>query len=534
VSGPEKFQVLVTDKVSASGLAPLLEDERFDVFRIDDTSTPEFREALSVAQGLVVRSATTVTAELLAGAPALRVVGRAGVGVDNIDLEAATERGIAVMNAPAGNTVSAAELTMALILAVVRQVPAADASVRAGKWERSRFKGIELRGKTLGLVGAGRIGGEVAVRCMAFGMKVLAYDPYLTDEGARALRIERGSLDDVLAEADVISLHVPLTDDTRGLIGADALRRMKKSTFLVNVARGGVVDEAALAAALQEGVIAGAALDVYAAEPLDEDSPLLEAPNLVLTPHLGASTSEAQELVSQEISAAVRAALAEGDLSRALNAPAVSGDVLRALGPLLDLGRRMGRLACAIVPGGAREVEVRYAGASDEGQSPLTRYVVMGLLENVLGEEHVNFVNAAHLARGRGIGVSSTRSARRADYTEYLEVVVKAEKGEVTLAGALLGDTHPRIVRVNDFHIDVVPAGTLLVLKNRDVPGVIGRVGTLLGARGVNIAEYHQARQDRGGDALAAVAVDGGIDAALRSELLELPEVLSAVVVRLD
>jgi len=528
-----RFTVLVTDRVSVSGLQPLLADDRFEVVAVDDSADPAFLETLPRVHGLVVRSATKVRAELLEQAPALRVVGRAGVGVDNIDLAAATGRGVAVLNAPAGNTVSAAELTMALMLSMVRRVPAADASVRVGEWARARFKCHELRGRTLGLIGAGRIGSEVALRARAFGMDVVAYDPYLTDERAQRIRVERATLDEVIARADVLSLHVPLTDDTRGMIDARALERMKPGAYVVNVARGGVVDEGALARALEEGRLAGAALDVYTTEPLPEDSPLRTAPNLVLTPHLGASTAEAQELVAHEIAEAVRAALAEGDLSRALNAPAIGAEALRLLSPLFELGRRLGRLACTLAPGGIQGVEVRYAGGSDEALRPLSQYVLMGLLENVLGTRWVNFVSAGHLAQQRGIGVARTALARRTDYTEFVEVRVTAERGPLRLAGALIGDHHARVVRVDDYHVDVVPAGTLLILRNRDVPGVIGRVGTILGDHGLNIAEYHQARRSRGGEALAAVSVDGDVDVAVRDALMALDEVSEAWVVAL-
>lgn len=530
----QRYTVLVTDKVSQSGLEPLRADSRFEIVQIDDSSDPAFADALERAHGLIVRSATKVGEDLLDAAPMLQVIGRAGVGVDNIDLTAATRSGVAVMNAPAGNTVSAAELTLALILSMVRRVAEADASMRRREWARSRFKGVELRGRTLGLVGAGRIGGEVAKRCRSFGMNVVAFDPYLTADRAEDLHVERAErLEDVLERADVLSLHVPLTDSTRGMIDADALARMKQGARLVNVARGGVVDEAALAAALASGRLAGAALDVFANEPLEEDSPLRGAPNLVLTPHLGASTSEAQELVATEIAEGVRAALVDGDLSKALNAPAISGDSVRALTPLFELGQALGYLACALAPGAVHDIEVRYAGNADEALEPLTAYVLVGLLRNILGSDQVNFVSADHLASQRDVGVARTRLSRHSDYSEYVELVIGAERGELKLAGALLGDAHPRIVRIADYHVDVVPDGTLLVLKNDDVPGVIGRVGTLLGDHGINIAGYHQARLSKGGEALAAIAADGPVDEDVREALLELPEVSRAVVVRL-
>jgi D-3-phosphoglycerate dehydrogenase len=530
VSG-ELLRVLVTDKVSGGALGALKSDKRFEVVQVDDSKDPKFMEALATAHGLIVRSATKVKGPMFEKAPLLRVVGRAGVGVDNIDLLAATERGVAVLNAPAGNTVSAAELTMALILSMVRRVAEADAAMRKGTW--SKLQGVELRGRTLGLVGAGRIGGEVAKRCRAFGMEVIAYDPYLTDERAAELDVKRAVLDEVLEKGDIVSLHVPLTDATKNLINAESLARMKKGAFIVNVARGGVVDEAALAQALASGHIAGAALDVYVNEPLEKESPLLGAPNILLTPHLGASTSEAQELVASEIAEAVRAALAEGDLTRALNAPAIGGEALRALGPLLALGRALGHLGCALAPGGIQSVEVRYAGDSDDAPKPLTAYVLMGLLEEILGKDQVNFVSAGHLAAQRGIKVARTELSQRTDYAEFVEVVIGAEKGELRLAGALLGDKHPRIVRIEDYRVDIVPEGALLILKNHDVPGVIGRVGTILGDHKINIAEYHQARLSKGGQALAAIAVDGDVDEVVREALFKLPEVTAAVVARL-
>ncbi len=526
-----RFTVIAADKVKTKALQALLDDDRFEVVTV--TTPEEMKEALPRAHGLIVRSATKVTKDFLADAAELRVVGRAGVGVDNIDLDAATERGIAVLNAPAGNTVSAAELTLALILATARKIAVADRSVHEGKWERSKFSGVELRGKTLGLVGAGRIGGEVAKRAQAFGMAVVAHDPYLTDERAQDLKIEKASFEEVMARGDVVSFHVPLTPQTKGLANAETLRTMKPTAYLVNVARGGVVDEAALAEALTEGVIAGAALDVYENEPLEADSPLRSAPNLVLTPHLGASTAEAQELVADEIAGAVRAALAEGDLSRALNAPAIGSEALRRLQPLLDLGKMLGRLGCVLAPGGILGVEVRYAGDASDATQPLSSYVLMGLLGTILGEDQVNFVNAPHLAEVRGIGVSTHRLARRTDYTEFVEVIVRGEKGETRVAGALLGERHPRLVRIDDYHLDIVPQGALLLLKNRDVPGVIGRVGTILGELGINIAEYHQARLSQGGEALAAVAMDGPVDAGLISRVEDIAEVTHAWVAEL-
>jgi D-3-phosphoglycerate dehydrogenase len=316
-------RILVTDKVALSGLYPNVDDDAFSVVSIDDSASAEFVSALAEADALIVRSATTVTRDMLGMAPRLRAVGRAGVGVDNVDIPAASEQGIAVFNAPGGNTIAAAELTMALLLSVARMVPAADASLRSGRWDRADFKGVELRGKTLGLIGAGRIGGEVAIRCRAFGMDVLVNDPYLSEERADELGVRLVGLDDVLTLADFISIHVPLTDETRGICGFDALAKMKPTAFIVNASRGGVVDEEALATALHDGTVAGAALDVYETEPLPGDSPLRDAPNLVLTPHLGASTAEAQVGVATEVADKIKTLLTSGDGSAAINAGAL-------------------------------------------------------------------------------------------------------------------------------------------------------------------------------------------------------------------
>jgi D-3-phosphoglycerate dehydrogenase / 2-oxoglutarate reductase len=530
----ERCLVIAADKISASGLETLTSDDRFQVVMANGWEESRLLEALAHAHGLIVRSATTVTRELIDAAPDLRVIGRAGVGVDNIDLDAATERGIPVINAPEGNTVSAAELSMALILSLARNVSSADRSVRAGEWARSRFAGQELRGKTLALIGAGRIGGEVAKRAHGFGMKTVAYDPYLTDERARDLGLYRVTFEEALERADILSLHVPLTPQTQGMIGAKELEMMKSSAFLVNAARGGVVDERALVDALESATIAGAALDVYDEEPLPEASPLREAPNLVLTPHLGASTAEAQELVATEIAAGVKAALMNGDLSRALNAPAIGGEALRKLRPLLDLAESLGRVAGALVDGGMSRVEVRVAGSEEEGLKPLAASALVGVLEHAVGSDTVNYVNSHHLAEQRGIRITTAILPRRSAYTQFIDVQVDAEGRGVRVCGALLGEqNHPRIVRIDHFQLSVEPRGTLIVLRNRDVPGVFGRVGSLLGELGINIREYMQARIAAGGEAIAAVVVDGHVGADLLAEIRSAPDVLDARVVAL-
>ena len=531
----DKFVVIAADKISISGLVALAEDDRFEVLVPDDWTPEKWREALGRAHGLIVRSATKVNRELLEQAPNLKVIGRAGVGVDNIDLEVATELGIPVINAPEGNTVSAAELSMALILAVARNISWAHASVRDGAWARSQFSGIELRGRTLGLIGAGRIGTEVALRAQAFGMETIAYDPYLTEERAKELGIERVEFDELLARGDVISLHVPLTPQTEGMIGEAELKAMKPTAILVNAARGGVVEETALIAALESGEIAAAALDVYTKEPLPEDSPLRGTQNLLLTPHLGASTVEAQELVANEIAQGVSAALLDGDLSKALNAPAIGGEDLEDLKPLMDLARRVGRVAGVLGRGGMQRADISVAGLDDEILGPLTAAAMTGVLTPVVGARNVNYVNALHLAEGRGIEITTLLQPPRKDYAKFLEIVLETEDQKVRVAGALLGEQHhPRIVQIDGYELSVKPERCLIILRNNDVPGVIGRVGTLLAKHNLNIAEYIQSREAKGGLALAAVSVDGKVSPEILTILSEDEDISDARAVYFD
>ena len=520
------LKVLIADAISADGLAPLRGDSQFEVIERTGLKGDELARAIADADAVIVRSTTRITRESLQYAQRLQVIGRAGVGVDNIDVAAATERGVAVLNAPSGNTISAAELTFALILSCVRRIPPADRSMKAGEWDRKSFTGTELYGKALGLVGAGRIGGEVARRARAFGMRVVAFDPYLTPERAQALDIELLPLEGVIEHADVLSLHVPLTEHTAGLIGAEQLARMKKGAIVVNAARGGVIDEAALADALSSGHLGGAALDVYAEEPLPAAHPLRNAPNIVLTPHLGASTEEAQQNVALEIAEAVRAALIDGDYTRAVNAPAIAGEEMRRLRPMLELSERLGRLGAALSAGAIENITIRYSGPSDGALRPIASVVVAGALRHVVGAGAINMVNALHIAESRGIRVERSRVGSHGPYEEFVEVRLHGERRDARVAGAVVAGRHPRIVRIDRFRVVVRARGSLIVLRNRDVPGVIGRVGTVLGAAAINIAEYHQARLQAGQEALAAISVDQALTEAVLEELRALPDVL--------
>jgi D-3-phosphoglycerate dehydrogenase len=518
------LRVVVADKMAPVGLELLARTPGLEVANCAGKPREELERALEGGHALIVRSETRVTADLLNRAPQLRVIARAGIGVDTIDVTAATRRGIAVMNAPGANTVSAAEHAMALLLALVRHIPWAAESMRRGEWDRKKYEGTELRGKTIGIVGLGRIGGHVSQIARAFGMTVVGHDPFLPPERAAELQVKILPLDQLLASADVVTLHVALSDQTRHLINAERFAQMKKTAVLINTARGELVDEAALVAAVTAKQIRGAAVDVFAQEPLPADSPLRKLDRVILTPHLAASTAEAQDRVSQEICVAVRDALLAGDLSTAVNVPGIGGDVLRRAAPLLVLARRLGRLAAGLA-GEVTGVEVTYGGRDEEAARPVLVAALEGLLAG-LGLGPVSLVNAPVLAEERGIRLSRRSGAPEPGFETSIGVAVESERGRVRVAGALVGSSHGRVIRIDEYHVDVAPEGWLLVVKNRDVPGVIGRVGTVLGESGVNVASWHQARDAREGEALAAITVDQPPTERVRERLTQLPDIL--------
>ena len=529
------YRVLVTDEVDPDGIALLRAAPEISVDEVPTLPAAELLERIGEYDGIVGRSATRITRELLERGERLRVVGRAGVGVDNIDIPRATELGIAILNAPGGNTVSVAELTFGVLLAIARHIPTAATSMARGAWDRSQLGGAELRGRTMAIIGLGRIGGEVARRARSFGMGLIAYDPYVSPARFEDLGAERcPTLASALERADVVTLHVPLTPETEGMIGAAELARLSPNAVVLNLARGGIIVEEALADALRAGRIAGAALDVFTREPLPADHPLRDCPNLLLTPHLGASTVEAQRSVALEACAAVRDALVTGDLSAALNAAGVGGAGWGELRPLLQLADRLGRLGRVLLPGAVSTLELRYAGPREEVPRPLLLAALQGALHDVVDRRAINLVNAQHVASERGIETAWTQVSGRSDGGEDIEVRLDGGDRSVRVGGSLFGETHGRIIRIGSFRVDIAPRGTLLVLRNRDVPGVIGRVGTLLGESGVNIAEYHQARLQAGGEALAAVTVDSPLAPELLERLGQLPEVLDARQVGMD
>lgn len=527
-------RILVTDRVDPIGIALL---ERTPGFAVDvePTLPPQvLLERIGEYDAIIGRSATSITADLLRAGTRLKCVGRAGVGVDNVDMDEATRLGIAVINAPAGNTVAVAELFFGAVITLLRHVTRADRTMRDGRWERSALTGTELKGKTLGIVGLGRIGSEVAHRAQAFGMKLKAFDPYVSDERFLRLRVARSAtLEELLSDSDVVTLHVPLNGETRGLIGPAALQALRDGAVLVNMARGGIVDEAALVDELATERLRGAVLDVYSVEPLEGDHPFRTRPDVVLTPHLGASTVESQHNVAVDVCAGVRDFFQNDDLTRSLNVDVGEADV-EGLRAALRLARRAATVARALLTArGATAVQALTLKTGDDlaaAGTVLLSAASAGILENVVDPGRLNLINARRVAAERSIELR-LGSGGVPPHARALEVRVQAGEEEVRVGGVAPVDAEPRLTRIGDFHVDVAPRRTLLVLHNRDVPGVIGHVGTLLGDARVNIAEYHQARMVEGGEALAVVSLDAPPPAGLADRLLELPDVARVTVV---
>ncbi len=524
-------KVLVSDKLAPEGLAILNAAEGLEVASRPGLPVPELLDAIGEYEGLVIRSGTKVTAELIERADKLRVIGRAGIGVDNVDVEAASKRGIVVMNTPGGNNVTTAEHAITMMLAVARHIPQANASLRAGKWERNAFVGTEVSGKTLGVVGVGNIGSIVADRAKGLAMHVVAFDPFLTPEAAARLGIELVSLEDLYARADFVSVHTPLTPETRGLIGRSSFSRMKKGVRIVNCARGGIVDEEALLEALNSGQVAGAALDVFAAEPPPADSPLIAHPAVVATPHLGASTGEAQLNVAIAVAEQVRDYLLTGEVRNAVNMPSLSQEAAGELAPYILLAERLGALHAQLTDRAPREVAVEFRGeVADLDCRPLTSAVLKGLLARSF-EIPVNSVNAPFLAKERGVKVIETRDSDASSFASSIRVTFTSEGASEVLEGAVFGGTIVRLVRFNDFFLEAVPEGNILVLHNRDVPGVVGRVGCFLGEQGVNIAGLVLGRI--GGEAVSFVHTDSPLAPEQLEALRKLPDITSAQMVTL-
>jgi D-3-phosphoglycerate dehydrogenase / 2-oxoglutarate reductase len=520
-------KVLISDALSSAAVQ-IFKDRGVDVDFQPNLGKDKDRLAAVINgfDGLAIRSATKVTGKILEQAKGLKVIGRAGIGVDNVDIPAATAKGIIVMNTPFGNSITTAEHAITLMLALARQIPQADASTQAGKWEKNRFMGVEITGKTLGIVGCGNIGSIVAERAHGLKMKVIAYDPYLSPERAIDLGVEKVELDDLLRRADVITLHTPLTEKTANIIDAAALAKAKKGVRIVNCARGGLVDEAALRAALDSGHVAGAALDVFTVEPATEN-PLFGHPNVVCTPHLGASTTEAQENVALQIAEQMSDYLLNGAISNAVNFPSITAEEAPKLRPFVELAGKLGSFAGQLTETGINKVHLTYQGAVAEMKTrALTSAALAGLLRPIL--QDINVVLAPIIARERGIVVDETTREHAGDFESLITVTVTTERQERSVSGTVFADGKPRIVNIKGIRMDAEFGPSMIYVTNEDKPGFVGRFAGLLGDAGLNIATFHLGRDAPGGNAIALVEVDGAVPAELLKKVQQLPHVRQA------
>jgi D-3-phosphoglycerate dehydrogenase len=520
------YKVLVSDPISDMGIQLLYDAADVEVDKKTGLSEDELIAIIGEYDALLVRSQTKVTEKIMNAGTQLKVIGRAGVGVDNIDLEAATKRGIVVINAPDGNTIATCEHTFAMMMAVARSIPQAYKKTVGGEWDRKTFVGVELRNKVLGILGMGRIGSEVAKRAKVFGMEVIGYDPFLTEERAEKIGVKLGTVNEIAAKADFITVHTPLTNETRHLIGKPQFDLMKQGIRIINCARGGIIDELALADAVNQGIVAGAAFDVFEVEPPEADHPFLNNPKIIVTPHLGASTIEAQENVAIDVSEEVLHILRDEPFKNAVNMPPVPANVLNKLQPYFNLGEKIGRILGQISHGAVYEIVVNYAGdLADVDTDPLTRYIVKGIFADQL--ESINVVNAMHLAKTRDVNVFVQKSTASSSFTNLLTVTVKTKQEVKTLAGTLLAGIGERIVLIDQYPVDFSPEGNLLLISHNDKPGIIGRVGTLLGNNEVNIATMQVGRKVIGGSAIMVLTIDKQASKEVLSELGTLSEIVN-------
>jgi D-3-phosphoglycerate dehydrogenase len=521
-------KVLISDKLSPAAVA-IFRSRGIEADVKTGLSPAELRAIIGEYDGLAIRSATKVTREVLEVAPNLKVVGRAGIGVDNVDVKSATAAGVVVMNTPYGNAITTAEHAIAMMFALARQIPEASASTKSGKWEKNRFMGVELTGKTLGLIGCGNIGSIVADRAIGLRMRVIAYDPYLTEKRALDLGVEKVELDELLSRAEIITLHTPLTEATRNILSAEALAKAKKGVRIINCARGGLLDEAALAEALKSGQVAGAALDVFETEPAT-DSPLFGLENVVCTPHLGAATAEAQENVALQIAEQMSDFLLTGAVANAINMPSVSAEDAPRLKPYMELCRLLGGFAGQLTQsrdGVLRRVTIEYEGqVAQLNQRPLSAAVLAGLLSPVM--HGANMVNAPILARERGIDVAETVHDRPSEYQTLVRVTVTTDESTRTVAGTLFAGSKPRIVEIKGIRVEADFGRHMLYVTNHDKPGFIGRFGATLAGAGINIATFHLGRAEAGGDAICLVSVDERVPDDVLAMVRTLPLVVQA------
>jgi len=520
------MKILISDKLAPEGVKILKDEKTFQVDCKEGLSHDELKSIIKDYSALIIRSGTNVTEDIIDAADTLKVIGRAGVGLDNVDLIAATKKGIVAMNTPGGNTTSTAEHTMSMILALSRNIPQADKAMKEGKWDRAKFKGVELYGKTLGVIGLGRIGSTVAKFAQSFGMKIIAFDPFLSSEAAAKKEIDVVELEELFKTADYITVHVPKTDDTKNLIGAKQFDMMKKNVRIINCARGEIINEIELVQALEQKKIAGCALDVFEEEPLNSNSPLLKQDNCVLTPHLGASTSEAQVNVAIEIAETVKDALLGRGISNAANFPSVDAETFKALEPYNNLALRMGKLAGQLIDGGITEIIVTYSGTINAYKvAPVTLSLVNGVLSPILGDA-VNFINALNVAKERSIKIQEIKSNQQDEFFNLISVKVKTDKKPFVIWGTLSGNNQPRIVKINDVYLEVEPDGHMLIIRNNDKPGLVGAVGTILAEANINIAGIHLSREAQDGVAVSVIKVDSCLDDDTFNKLANIKDVL--------
>jgi len=503
-------KILISDPLAEEGVAILKKEKGIQVDVKPKLPPEELKRIIPEYTALIVRSQTKVTKDIISQAKKLKYIGRAGVGLDNIDVDFASKKGIIVMNAPGGNSISTAEHTLSMILSVSRNIPQANSSLKKGEWERKKFMGVELYGKTLGIIGLGRIGTEVARRAASFQMKIIAHDPFLIPEKAKSLGIESVGLDALFKRSDYITVHVPLTNDTHHIIGERAFRKMKKGVRIINCARGGIVDENALSGAIKRGIVAGAALDVYEKEPPGKTT-LVGMDAVVTTPHLGASTEEAQTNVAIDMAEAMCDALTHKGIRNAVNVPSIEPGLFKIIEPYLNLAEKIGKMHAQLIEGYINKVQIRYVGEIvKHNLNHMTRSIMKGMLEPVL-EESVNYVNALVIARDRGIKINEEKTKEIEDFADLIHVEVETDRMKSAIMGTLFTKIDPRIVKIDKFYVDVVPEGHMIVIYNQDKPGIVGQIGTLLGKNNINIAGMNFGRAKRGGEAITVLNVDSAI-----------------------
>jgi D-3-phosphoglycerate dehydrogenase len=520
------IKILISDPLSKEGVEIFKSYKDFQVEEVSKLSEADLVNKIKGFDALVIRSGTTVTKNIIDAADNLKVIGRAGVGLDNVDVEAASKKGIVVMNAPAGNTISTAEHAFALMMALSRNIPAASQSVKQGKWDRKKFMGVELYGKVLGIIGLGRIGTEFAKRAQSFEMKVMAYDPYLTAEKAKIMNVEPVNLDTLLRNSDFITVHTPLTEETRHLLGEEAFQKMKNGVRIINAARGGIIDEAVLDKYLKSGKVSGAALDVYEtdAEP-PVDSPVVGNERVITTPHLGASTEEAQINVAVDIAKSVSDALLGRGYRNAANIPFIDAELMEVIQPYVNLGERLGAILAQTVEEPMKAIDIKYTGeVAKLDVGVITRAVVKGVFGNIL-EEHINYINSLVIAKERGVKVTEKKTAEITDFAHLICVEIETSRKKYFIMGTLFANKDPRIVKIDKFYVEAIPDGFMLVVSNNDVPGVVGNIGTVLGKAGVNIAGISFGRDKSTGEAISLLNLDSEVPKDMLNKLNEAKDI---------